>query len=226
MKIIFRIAKSIEARSLSYINQILKKKRKKIEETIPKISFKKENICNTTILTDRAELLKMLPVNGIVAELGVDRGLFSDQILRLNQPKKLHLIDLWNSANYPENLMNEVKDKFSSEIERSLVEINRGLSIKVLQEFPDQYFDWVYLDTDHSYNTTKQELQTIANKIKKNGIIAGHDFIHCSYVSGVRYGVIEAVTEFCVQNNWELIFLTMDYSSYPSFGIRKINILT
>ncbi len=103
-----------------------------------------------------------------------------------------------------------------------MVEINRGWSTTIARNFTDTYFDWVYIDSGHSYDLTRQELEIFSRKLKNGGIIAGHDFIQGSYVVGSRFGVIEAVSEFCIKNNWELIFLTMDYRSFPSFAIRKI----
>jgi hypothetical protein len=72
------------------------------------------------------------------------------------------------------------------------------------------------------YKTTTDELQSYHLKIKPNGIIAGHDFILGNWDGIVRYGVIEAVYEFCVKYNWEIIYLTTELYTNPSFAIRKI----
>ncbi len=86
----------------------------------------------------------------------------------------------------------------------------------------DSYFDWVYLDTDHSYSVTKQELDILKFKVKPGGIIAGHDYISYDFIGHTRYGVIEAVNEFCVNEQWEIIYLTAETNQYRSFAIRKI----
>ncbi len=44
---------------------------------------------------DRHELIKYLPRNAVVAEIGVATGDFSERILTVCQPKELHLIDPW-----------------------------------------------------------------------------------------------------------------------------------
>src|SRR5690242_21742886 len=107
--------------------------------------------------------------------------------------------------------MKYVENKFENEIRDKVVEINLGLSTDVGETFKDHYFDWVYIDTSHSYAVTKAELELYSKKVKLgNGIIAGHDFAIGNWVRGIRYGVIEAVYEFCVKNNWELIYLTME----------------
>jgi hypothetical protein len=42
-------------------------------------------------------------------------------------------------------------------------------------------------------------------------------------INGYRYGVIEAVHEFCIAHNWELLYLTVDYPEVPSFAIRRVS---
>ena len=58
--------------------------------------------------------------------------------------------------------------------------------------------------------------------MKKGGIIAGHDYVHGNWISAFRYGVVEAVHEFCVQFGWEIIYLTIEPTENQSFAIRKI----
>jgi hypothetical protein len=82
------------------IKPIAKKVNTNNSEKIPKYEIKKNHIKNAKLITTREELLRILPQNGIVAELGVDEGGFSQMILSINKPKKLHLIDSWGSKRY------------------------------------------------------------------------------------------------------------------------------
>jgi len=190
---------------------------------IPKYQLREKNFKNLKAVSNREDLLRMLPKNGIVAEIGVYKGDFSKKILNITTPQKLHLIDNWGSKRYPKELQKIVKNKFKEEIINNKVEINTGLSIEVANSFKDNYFDWVYIDTTHTYETTKNELERYSKKVKYDGIIAGHDFIIGNWSKIKKYGVIEAVYEFCVKNNWELIYLTMDcLYEFPSFAIRRI----
>lgn len=157
-----------------------------------------------------------------MAEIGVFKGDFSQIILDKSKPSKFHLIDRWNTEQYPDDLYKSVMKKFQTEIDDSTIEINRGSSIQVFRTFEDNYFDWIYLDTDHSYEVTYQELEAYRTKIKNGGVIAGHDYIVGNWNDLVRYGVIEAVYEFCIKYDWEIIFLTMEINQHPSFAIRKI----
>lgn len=195
---------------------------KKLEEGYNFVELGDEYFVNTKVLSNRERLLEYMPKNGVVAELGVNEGDFSEKILSTTNPKKLHLIDVWASKRYHEGLYSSVKKRFSSQIESNLVEINRGLSIEAVNSFSDNYFDWIYIDTDHSYSTTKAELELYAPKMKEGGIIAGHDFSRGSWYNIVRYGVIEAVYEFCEKNKWEVLYLSMENKGSKSFAIRKM----
>ena len=102
------------------------------------------------------------------------------------------------------------------------VEINRGLSRERLSEFSDEYLDWIYIDTDHSYLTTKDELLIASSKVKRGGYIAGHDFTSGNPVKALPYGVIQACNEFCVKEGWGYEFLTLEPSGHSSFALKKI----
>ncbi|MGZ3945443.1 MAG: class I SAM-dependent methyltransferase [Mucilaginibacter sp.] len=194
-----------------------------IEASIPKIDLQPRNIRNLKSQASRTELLESMPKNAVTAEIGVDHGDFSELIKGITSPKKMHLIDAWADENrYHGGLKTLVEDKFKEEIANGKVELNVGFSTSVLPGFPDYYFDWVYLDTDHSYETTKAELAILKSKVKTGGIIAGHDYIIGNWITGQRYGVIEAVNEFCVNEDWEMIYLTVETDQYRSFAIKKI----
>lgn len=196
--------------------------RENLLNSIPKVKLGFENMKNCQLLLDRSHLLKLLPKGGVVAEVGVNKGEFSKEILDVCKPKKFHLIDAWHTERYHESLSLFVEEKFATEITTNQIEINRGLSTDVVEQFPDQYFDWVYLDTSHDYTTTKLELEKYSKKMKEGGIIAGHDYTMGNWLKTYKYGVIEAVHEFCVNKQWELVFLTTDYIENQSFAIRKL----
>ena len=132
------------------------------EKNIPKYDLEQKHIANLSVLVNRKELLAKMPANAICAELGVDEGEFSKLILEIAQPKKLHLIDAWgDESRYHDGLKFMVQQKFEHEIEAGIVETNIGFSTDVLKKFPDEYFDWVYLDTAHSYGITADELNLL-----------------------------------------------------------------
>ena len=209
-----------------YKKLVLPKVRKanaRASQAIPKHELSDIHLKNAKLITTREELLRTLPQNGIVAELGVDEGDFSNLILTLNKPKKLHLVDFWGSKRYNQEKRKKVEGRFQKHLEDKTVEINLGLSTTVVDDFQDDYFDWVYVDTSHSYKTTFEELERYSKKVKKGGYIAGHDYVIGNWDGLVCYGVIEAVYEFCVKHNWEIAFLTSELNDSPSFAIRRIS---
>jgi predicted O-methyltransferase YrrM len=204
------------------LNGLLGKVRTAQSRAIPKVELQLRHLHNLKVVPDRTAFLETLTKGGIVAELGVDHGDFSAKILSINRPERLHLIDVWSSTRYHGGLEKIVRDKFKAEIASGQVKIDLGLSTDVLPRFPDGYFDWVYIDTDHGYTVTAAELAIARSKVKPGGIIAGHDYATCNWDGGVRYGVVEAVHEFCVQHDWELILLTHETDRFLSFAIRAI----
>ncbi|KAA3653541.1 MAG: class I SAM-dependent methyltransferase [Chloroflexi bacterium] len=188
------------------------------------VELSEAHIANLKVLTNREKLLEYMPEGSVVAEIGVFKGDFSDAILSITKPRKLHLIDPWDQID--ETFLEYadfVQDRFKKEISNGQVVINKGFSFSELKHFDDHYFDWVYIDSDHSYQSTMQELELCKHKVKEGGIIAGHDYCSWSFHERMRYGVIEAVNEFCEKYDWEMIYLTNEVHRYLSFAIRQCN---
>jgi len=198
----------------------LRQIRRRQSMQVPLYALEERHIAHTQWLTDRVALLHKLHRGGTVAELGVDEGTFSQAILSICQPKELHLIDLWKE---PAKLK-RIGAQFSKDIREGRIKLHQGPSVVLAAKFPDAFFDWIYIDTDHSYATTIRELELYAPKIKAGGIIAGHDFITGNWEDMVRYGVIEAVYEFCSKYEWEILYLTTELDVFPSFALQKISI--
>jgi hypothetical protein len=206
----------------SEITSYQQRLRKNQSNVMPKTPLLAKHIKNCKMITDRTKLLELLPQNGIVAELGVATGCFSADIIKYNKPTQLHLIDIWGSDRYHEGLLDNIKSMFSQKIATEEIFLHRKFSHHAALDFPNEFFDWVYIDTTHSYTQTKLELELYAPKIKSGGIIAGHDYLMGNWEKSFKYGVIEAVHEFCATHDYEFIYLTMDLSENQSFAIKKI----
>ena len=197
-------------------------KMERMSRGIPKTDLHPQHLKNAQLLENRERMLKLLPKGGVVAELGVNKGDFSQKILDINKPEKFHLVDFWGSARYNLEIRKGVENRFSSELESGKMEINLGLSTEVVSQFEDEYFDWIYIDTAHTYEVTRDELEYYRTKVKKGGIIAGHDYILGNWDGMIRYGVVEAVHEFCQKHQWQIRYLTVEQSDAPSFAIQKM----
>jgi len=167
----------------------------------------------------REDFLKHLPKNAITAEIGVFKGQFSKHILEITKPKELHLIDVWwklygeyysDWGAYTDFGKLSTKDAYQQVLDntqsnRDACKFHVGDSLEMLKEMPDQYFDWIYLDSSHSYEATLAELKLLDVKMKPEGIITGHDWTPAP--NSQHYGVSVAVKEFCQATNWELFLL-------------------
>lgn len=54
-------------------------------------------------------------------------------------------------------------------------------------EFPDNFFDLIYIDASHAYVSISQDIEIWIGKLKTKGILAGHDYD----LSGVKQAVDE-----------------------------------
>ena len=173
------------------------------------------------ILPNRELMLNVLPTGGIVAEVGVAFGDFSEQIIKRTAPRVLHLIDAWGVDRYSSGLK-QVQDKFAAKIEDGSVVVNQGYSIPTLEQYPDATFDWIYIDTNHSFDTTLGELKVGSRKVKPGGYLSGHDFCTGNVIAPVVYGVVEACVSFCQTDGWTFKYVTLEPSGHWSFCLEQI----
>jgi SAM-dependent methyltransferase len=172
----------------------------------------------------REFILRRMPSRGVVAEIGVDLGDFSEKILALNRPRELHLIDPWtiDGGEYSQGLPNGtgpaadsprkldivarfafVRDRFASDIDGGGVVLHRKTSTAAAADFPDDSFDWVYIDGNHSYEFVRQDLELYVRKLKPGGYIVCDDY---HYAGFWHDGVTRAVDEFITGGRSRRIF--------------------
>ena len=65
-----------------------------------------------------------------------------------------------------------------------------SLSENAVECFEDEELSFIFIDASHHYEDVKKDIQLWLPKLKKNGIIAGHD-----YFTHVHPGVKQAVDE-------------------------------
>jgi hypothetical protein len=73
------------------------------------------------------------------------------------------------------------------------VVFHRDHSQEAGEKFPDDFFDWVYVDANHTYQFVVRDLRLYHRKVKPGGVLAGHDF--CEKFAGVRKAVHEILNE-------------------------------
>jgi len=83
-------------------------------------------------------------------------------------------------------------------------------SSEAVNEFSDEFFDFVFIDASHEYEDIKTDIELWFPKVKDGCVIAGHDYGW----SGVK----QAVDEFVKKNNLQFFELP---TCGPSWLIRK-----
>jgi hypothetical protein len=134
-----------------------------------------------TFLNRRLVYRYLFPKDGIGAEIGVLHGQNACVLVQETSPRKLHLIDRWDAglkAGPGRDIQMRCYQNAVEAIEphASIVQIHKGWSQDVVDEFPDDYFDWVYIDACHQYEGVSGDLQSYYPKVKIGGVLAGHDF--------------------------------------------------
>lgn len=166
-------------------------------------------------------MYKHLPKHAKAAEIGVHYGKNAKNLLEITDPKELVLIDVWAGSEINPEYYDPFSKEKHEEIYQSLVAELKGKPVRIirkdrleaLSEFPDNYFNWVYIDAEHTYEAVYAELQAVRPKLAKNGIILGHDF------SETFEGLQDAVHQFMKEHNWRIVALTEDKS--PSFWLQN-----
>lgn len=69
----------------------------------------------------------------------------------------------------------------------------------------DSFYDFVYIDADHSYKSVKAELTSIPRVMKPSGLVMFNDYTRWSVTEVLSYGVLSAVNEFAVQTQSEVV---------------------
>lgn len=183
------------------------------------------------LLPDRDHVLPLLSQGGIAAEVGVAYGDFSRKIIDIVKPEKFYAIDLFPNGPGIEfgrtdlsdsNLKHRefIEHKFLSEIGKGAFFIKQGLSWKVLETFDDNYFDYVYLDAGHDYDSVKKDIAILYNKIKNGGILQFNDYTHFDWMTGVPYGVIRAVDEFLLCGKHQILYYCFQPDGFDDIVVR------
>ena len=191
-----------------------------------------------------AQLANDLNLTGRAAELGVWRGEFAEQFLKVWRGQQYVLVDLWT----PSDCVNgnrsacvyggNVSD--GGVAERSFDKMITGLrmqrlgpkwsgrylllqnsTLEAATRFPDGHFDYIYLDATHTYAAAAADLEAWYPKLRLGGLVAGHDyqFQHQAIGDGYVFGVRDAVDEFAQRRNLR-VYSTME-SYLPSFYFLK-----
>ena len=138
---------------------------------------------------------------GESTEIFINSGLF----------KTFYCIDPWkfnNSSFY--KTVKCAEQLFDKRFENNkIIRKIKDYSWNAVNNFQDESIDFIYVDGNHTYEACKKDLELYYPKIKKNGIVSGHDYER-------KYGVYNAVNEFF---NDKFTFLFFEDNSWMTYKI-------
>ncbi len=131
-----------------------------------------------------------------IVEVGVAGGLNAELMLKAYKHTFLHLVDNYEEGQSPDSML-KLLEPFSERIK-----FVHKKSVEAAKEYPDGYFDYVYIDGLHDYANVFQDLNSWYPKVKMEGMMAGHDW----WFGDVK----KAITDF-LQNHLQRIYGIQQY---------------
>lgn len=114
------------------------------------------------------------------AEIGVHEGSYARWLLKGIPGLHLIGVDLWESyrgyKDFNKNNLHEAKLKAEKNVEGFDCELIQGWSNEVADQIPDGSLDFVFIDGNHAYEWVVWDMYKWIPKVRKGGIVYGHDY--------------------------------------------------
>lgn len=163
-------------------------------------------------------------------EVGVERARFSKILCQVDPELKLYGVDPWQvSREYRNHVSQDRLDGFFLETRERMKPFNsrfqiiRDVSVKAAKRFADEALDFVFIDARHDYQSAKEDIEAWAVKVRKDGIVSGHDYRegqNKDKPDKPEYGVKKAVNEWVEKNNIAHLFILSKDNSPVWFYIK------
>lgn len=140
---------------------------------------------------------------GIGAEIGVQQGFNALRIFNGGYNGQLLCVDNWvRPAEFA-----EAKER----LQGLNVVFHQGDSADTASQYKNGSLDFVYIDADHSYEGVKRDFYAWYKKVRKGGIISGHDYAPATHKNDCD-GVRQFIEEYMAANpKLQMNFTTDDF---------------
>ena len=91
-----------------------------------------------------------------------------------------------------------------------------------MPDLPDEHFDFIYLDADHSYDGVTTDIAIAKHKIVYDGYLIFNDYTYWSAMECTDYGVVHAVNNLCLDEDWEFVYFALQSRMYCDVAIRRM----
>jgi len=170
------------------------------------------------LIKDKLELAKYFNGRGfkIGAEIGVLDGDYALTLCKEIPGLKYYGIDSWLIAeNMPHHKHRGKYEHVLKILEPYDATVIRKDSMEAVKDFENNSLDFVYIDANHMFDYVVKDIIEWAKKVKKGGIVAGHD-----YREGSTVGVIPAVDGYAKSHGYS-VKITTSQEEEPSWYLEK-----
>lgn len=110
------------------------------------------------------------------AEIGVKKGMFARHILDKVPGSSLVCVDPWAPTPGYDHWDHEKNYReFLAVTAGKATTVLRMTGHEAAEHVPDGSLDFVFIDGDHRYEAVKQDIADWAPKVRKGGLVSGHD---------------------------------------------------
>jgi hypothetical protein len=204
-------------------------------QVLPAPELSEDHVRHARLLPNRTDILHQLGRQEVIAEVGVGFGSFSRQIIDIMRPTKFIAVDTfqldtpsWTGRHAYGQILGELsheafyRQKFKDEIASGQVDIRRGFSHHELSTFEDAFFDMIYIDAAHDYESVKRDLAVANRKVKLEGFIVLNDFTVMDPLLLQHYDITRATQEFCLEHDWEFVYLALHRFMFCDVALRRM----
>lgn len=145
------------------------------------------------------------------AEIGVDHAEFSHDLCENNSQLKLYGIDPYlkydeyreyDSQEEMDGIYEHAKALMSVHTKKGKYELIRKKSEDALADIEDESLDFVYIDANHEGDYPYNDIVNWAKKVRKGGIVAGHDYVRIKVLNFTIKDALEKYTKEYNINPW------------------------
>jgi predicted O-methyltransferase YrrM len=139
----------------------------------------------------------IFPDNANYLEIGTYAGYSALLVKDSNPTLNIKCVDPYfegseaSEATNSEISMDSLYYKTLTLLNSNNIQLIRGESEKILSCFEDNYFDIIFIDGDHKYESIEKDILNSYPKVKNNGIMFGHDTCFSSITEALKKYIIE-----------------------------------
>lgn len=160
------------------------------------------------LFSDRHVMMRALATGERGAEIGVQHGNFARFMLSELPVKELHLFEM-NTALISGDVAGDAR-----------VVLHAGDSSQNLLRLPDDHFDWIYIDGDHSYAGALKDARVAVSKVRPGGVLFFNDYTLWSFAEAIPYGVMAVANELANEGH-DVVALALNHWGYFDLALRR-----